>query len=101
MTQARRSFLRDVMEMAWSLFRAEQHGPSPRTFSDALAGSWRWFKGRATRMASRPQWAASPRAEPVAFRSMLQSPIRRSLGGAPYSNTTAARMGYLTSTLGR
>lgn len=101
MTQARRNFLKDVMEMAWSLFRAEQHSPDPRTFADALAGSWRWFKGRAARMASQPKWAASPRAAPVAFKSMLQSPIRRSLGGAAYANTTAARTGYLTSTLGR
>ena len=101
MSHARRTFLKDVMDMAWSLFRAEQHGPDPRTFADALAGSWRWFKGRAARMASQPKWATSPRAAPVAFRSMLQSPIRRSLGGAAYANTTAACMGYLTSTLGR
>ena len=101
MTVARRTFLHDIMEMAWGLFRAEQHGPDPRTFADALAGSWRWFKSRAARKASQPKWATSPRAAPVAFKSMLQSPIRRSLGGAAYANTTAACMGYLTSTLGR
>lgn len=100
MTPARRSFLKDVMEMAWGLFRAEQHGPSPRTFADALCGSWRWFKGRAARVASQPKWATSPRAAPVAFKSMLQSPIRRSLSGKAYAYSLSGDAGRITSRLG-
>ncbi len=73
---------------------------SPRTFADALAGSWRWSKARAARMAAAPRWTKGQRAH-VSFGSMVQSPIRRSLIGKPYASTTAARMGYLTSTLGR
>lgn len=100
MTQARRKFLRELMEMAWGLFRAEQHGSDPRTFADALAGSWQWFKRCAARLASAPAWVKSRPAH-VSFGSMLQSPIRRSLAGKAYANTTAARQGYVTSMVGR
>ncbi|MES2343657.1 MAG: hypothetical protein V4597_18465 [Pseudomonadota bacterium] len=88
------------MRLAWGLYRAELSGPSPRTFADALAGSWRWYKRGATRSASAPAWVKGRPAH-VSFGSMLQSPIRRSLAGKAYANTTAARLGYVTSMVGR
>jgi len=100
MTQARRNTLRDLMLLAWDLFRAEQHGPSPRTFADALMGAWRWFKGRPVRRAVAPLWANGDRPMHLPLRSMVQSPIRRSISGT-HRESRARSLGYVTSTLGR
>lgn len=100
MTTARRTFLRDVMELAWGLFRADRGGPEPRAFADALAGAWRWMKGHAARMAKAPAWAKGSRPRTVALNTMLQSPIRRSLSSQPYAETRARAAGYLTSKIG-
>lgn len=99
LSTAHRAFLRDVMELAWSLFRGEQLGPSPRTFSDALRGAWRWMKRQAERIAAQPQWAKGSRTRTVAFASMVQSPIRRGLTG-PYKNNRAAWAGRTTLAVG-
>jgi hypothetical protein len=101
MSQARRTFLRDLMALAWDLYRSELHGPEPRTFADALAGAWRWMKRKAERIAADPRWAKGSRPRTVAFGTMLQSPIRRSLSGQAYADTRAREAGYLTSMVGR
>lgn len=91
---------RDVMTLAWGLYRAELKGSNPRTFADALAGAWRWIKASAARAIEAGAWIARAAGRTVAFKSMLQSPIRRSLSG-PYANSRARSAGYLTSTIGR
>lgn len=96
MNTARRSYLKDVMDLAWGLFRCAPE----RGFADALRGAWRWTKASAARMAATPVWITAPRSAPVALRSMLQSPIRRSLSG-PYAGERARSAGYVTSMLGR
>lgn len=82
MTEARKSYLRDLMNLAWGLNRSDP----TRGFADCLAGAWRWTKGRPARLASAPSWAKGDRPMHLPLRSMLQSPIRRSLrhldGGA-------------------
>lgn len=98
MTDARRTFLRSLMELAWGLYRAELNGPTPRTFANALSGAWRFMKRQATLAA--PKWATMTGPRHVAFRSMLQSPIRRSLRGQPYADTRARSLGYVTSMVG-
>jgi hypothetical protein len=97
MSQERRQSLRDLMLLAWDLYRSD---PS-RGFADCLAGAWRWTKGRAARLAAQPGWAKGSRARTVAFGTMLQSPIRRSLSGQPYAETRARSAGYVTSMVGR
>lgn len=101
MNPARRAFLRDVMEMAWSLYRAELKGPSPRTFANALAGSWVWYKGREARLAKAPAWAKATGPRQLSLRSMLQSSIRRDLGGQPHAGDRFRTANYTTSVLGR
>lgn len=96
MNPARRSYLRDVMALAWGLFRADP----ARTFADALTGAWRWTKARATRMDAAPSWAKAGRPVTVPLRSMLQSPICRTLTG-PHANDRARSLGYVTSVMGR
>lgn len=71
---------REIMDLAWGLFRAEVNGPNPRTFADALAGAWRWVKRTAANLAAAPHWAQGSHARTVSFGTMLQSPIRRRVG---------------------
>ena len=87
---------REVMEMAWGLFRAERGSVNPRTFADALAGAWRWVKGRVARMADNAAWLRRVNGGTVAFRSMLQSPIRRRVG----SGWDAYKAEYVTTSVG-
>lgn len=101
MKTERRAFIKEVMHLAWSLYRAELNGPSPRTFSDALTGAWRWMKGNVARAAQQPRWAQGSRPRTVSFGTMLQSPIRRSMTGQAFSGVRAAEAGYLTSIMGR
>lgn len=91
---------REVMTMAWSLYRAEANGPSPRTFADALAGAWRWVKRAAERAAEAAAWMGQARGKHVRFASMIQSPIRRSLAGQRYAGATFASSNYATSRMG-
>lgn len=92
---------REVMLLAWGLYRAELHGANPRSFANALAGAWRWIKGAAARAAAAPRWAKGAQPRHVSFGSMLASPIRRGLSGQAYAGVKAARAGYVTSVLGR
>lgn len=93
MTQDRRTFLRQVMETAWYAFR-HRHiaGSNIRTFADALRNAWGFLKAKAKPAVAGPV---------LRLRSMVQSPIRRSLGGRAYAGTDAVRAGYLTSMVGR
>lgn len=92
MTQERRAFLRQVMETAWYAFR-NRHipGSNVRTFADALRNAWSFH---------RPVRKSAAPSRHVLLRSMIQSPIRRSLSGQAYAGVTAARAGYLTSRIG-
>lgn len=98
MNTERRETLRQVMQTAWGLFRAEA---GRRTFADALAGAWRWVKNSAARAAANAAWAARNRGRTVSYGTMLQSPIRRSLGAQPYAGRRAGEAGYVTSMIGR
>lgn len=91
MNQERRSLLRSVMETAWYAFR-NRHipGSNVRTFADALRNAWAFLKPRAP-VASGPT---------LQLRSMLQSPIRRSLRGQTYADSRARSAGYVTSMVG-
>lgn len=91
---------REVMLMAWSLYRAEANGPSPRTFADALAGAWRWIKRAAERTAEATAWIRQVRGKHVRFASMVKSPTRRALAGQRYASAVFASSNYVTSRLG-
>lgn len=99
MTDARRTFLRELMQLAWSLYRAEQGGPNPRTFVNALAGAWRWAKASPERRAANQRWAF--RRTRVAYGSLVQSPIRRGLGDQPHAGDRFRSATYTTSVVGR
>lgn len=86
---------REVMSTAWALFRSDP----ARTFADALAGAWRWIKGRAARAVEAAAWMGRYAGRTVVFAAPVQSPIRRSLSG-PYAATQARAAGYLTSMVG-
>lgn len=101
MNTDRRQTLRDVMETAWSLYRAELRGPTPITFAKALAGAWAWVKGRAARAAANAAWVRRNIGRTVAFGSLVASPIRRSLSGQAYAGDRARSAGYVTSVMGR
>lgn len=88
---------REIMVTAWALFRAEAGGPNPRTFADALAGAWRWVKGRAVRLADHAAWMARAAGRTIVFGSMLQSPIRRQVG----QGWNAYKAERVTSLVGR
>lgn len=91
---ARREQLSLVMRLAWQLFRAEERGPNPRTFADALAGAWRFLK----RMAAE---AVKPMTGHVRLNGMVRSPIARGLTGARFAGAEAASRGYTSSRFGR
>lgn len=88
----RSTYLREVMAKAWYIFRNRSvPGCRVKTFADALRQSWAWFKRQAVSVVPGPT---------LALRSMLQSPIRRSLHGS-HGETRARELGYLTSMMGR
>jgi hypothetical protein len=97
MTEARRSFLRDVMHLAWRKFRFER---GAFTFGSALRHAWAWFKGEAARKAAAERYRSAPQHREIVFRHTAQSPIRRSLTGKAYAFTLARDAGRLTSRLG-
>lgn len=88
----RRGFLRQVMQTAWHAFRNRNiPGSNVRTFADAMRNAWRFLKAKAQPVVQ---------GSTLQLRSMLQSPIRRSLTG-PYANRRAGELGYVTSMVGR
>lgn len=93
MTEARRTFLRQVMDRAWYVWR-HRHvaGCNARTFADCLRNAWTYEK-----RATLPPVAT---AQTLLLRSMLQSPIRRNLTGQPYGQPRARAAGYYTSMVG-
>lgn len=99
MTSHRRIQLRHIMQLAWGLFRAEQGGPNPRTFADALAGAWRFRKRTAEWDALR--WLDEPQPRHIRFRSTSSSPIRQSLTGQRFATGRAASASYAVSRFGR
>ena len=101
MNHIHRQTLRTIMRLAWGLYRAELRGPSPRTFSDALSGAWRWTNAAAARAAKAPTWAKCRTAQNVAFAPLTRSPIERALTGQKYAAVRASAAGYATSRLGR
>jgi hypothetical protein len=97
MTPARRTYLKNIMDLAWGLYRAELNGPCPRTFANALSGAWAWTKRQAA--AAKPAWANGTHSRTLYLASPVQSPIRRATVG-PYAFDRSYRAGRLTSRLG-
>lgn len=89
MTEARRSFLRDVMQLAWRKFRFERGACD---FGAALRNAWAWVKRRGL-----PPVAAGPVLQ---LRTMVQSPTHRAMTGQPYAFDRAYRAGRFTSRMG-
>lgn len=85
------------MAFAWSSFRADPR----RTFADCLAGAWAWTKGAAARAKSHGAFMRRHAGGTVAYRSMVQSPIRRALGGSPHAGDRFRVATYTTSVMGR
>jgi hypothetical protein len=81
---------RDVMNIAWSLFREAAKSGEPRTFADALTGAWRWLKKLATM--KRPAWSNSSGVA----RSAVVSRYGASafVGGRSSQAYLTARVGY-------
>lgn len=96
MTPTRRTFLRDLMDLAWSLYRSDP----ARGFADCLMGAWRWTKARTQRAADNAAWLKRHRSG-VAYGSLVSSPIRRSLSGLPHAGDRSRSAGYVTSVIGR
>jgi len=92
MSTAHRSTLREIMVLAWRVYRSRHiPGCNVTTFADALRNAWTFIKGR----------ALPPVVGPILqLRTMVQSPIRRSLTGQPYAFDRAYRAGRFTSRLG-
>lgn len=96
MTDTRRTFLRELMALAWGLYRADP----ARTFADALSGAWRWSKACPKRWADNAAWAKRHKVG-VAYGSLIGSPIRRSLSGLPHAGDRFRTATRLTSVVGR
>lgn len=96
MTATRKTFLRELMALAWSLYRSDPG----RTFADALAGAWRWTKARTQRQADNAAWLKRHRGG-VAYGSLVASPIRRSLSGLPHAGDRFRTATRVTSMVGR
>lgn len=93
MNTAHRQALRDIMQLAWRVFRARHvPGCNVATFADALRNAWAWIKRRAL-----PPVAAGPVLQ---LRTMVQSPTHRAMTGQPYAFDRAYRAGRFTSRLG-
>lgn len=96
MSDTRKTFLRELMALAWSLYRSDP----ARTFADALAGAWRWTKARTQRQAGNAAWMKRHKSG-VAYGSLIGSPIRRSLSGLPHAGDRFRTATRLTSVMGR
>lgn len=94
MNHERRDFLRNVMCQAWAIYR-QRHIPgcNVRSFADAMRNAWAWLRRNAVPVA--------PATRHLRLNTMVQSPIRRSLGGQAYAYTDARWAGRTTSAVGR
>lgn len=101
MTPDRLTFLSSLMRRAWSIWRTRDlPGVHVSTFGDALRLAWAWVKGAAAREAAEARYQNAPTHATIHLRSMLQSPIRRSLTGQAYADTLFRDAGRVTSALG-
>lgn len=91
---------REVMMMAWGLYRAEANGPNPRTFADALAGAWRWVKKAAERAVEAAAWMARHAGRTVYFGRQIGSPTYRTLRG-PHRDRQLGEYGRSITSFGR
>lgn len=99
-----RLFLAEVMGLAWRKLRWERVAMQrPYTLSEALSHAWAWFKGEAFRAAAQvacmASWAATG-GKVTHLRSIMHSPIDRSLCARRYGKTDAYRARYMTARLG-
>ena len=104
MPNEQRSFLAQIMRLAWQKARWERATMKRNyTMSEALRHAWAWFKGEAVRAAAQAacaaSWAASG-SRVTHLRSIMRSPIDRSLSGRRYGETDAHRAAYTTARLG-
>lgn len=84
---------REVMKTAWNAFRLRNlPGSNVRTFADAMRNAWAWVKSKAAPVVKT--------TKVLVLNTMLQSPIRRSLGDQAYAYTRAREAGRLTTALG-
>jgi hypothetical protein len=101
MKPQRRQFLREIMVLAWDLYRTDLRSSHPRTFADALAGAWRWTKRKAERQAETAAWVRRVKANDGKLSpSLIRSPIRRSLTGHRYVGACDFAAAYSTARLG-
>ncbi|MDI1365810.1 MAG: hypothetical protein PSX79_13285 [bacterium] len=90
---------REVMELAWDLFRSALGTADARSFADALKGAWRYMKKMATWQP--PKWARGSGARTVQLSPTLyRSPIARALQGQAYASNKAHKAAYMTARLG-
>jgi len=90
---------REVMALAWDLFRSALGTADARSFGDALKGAWRFMKKMAAW--TPPKWARGTGNRSVQLSSTLyRSPITRSLQGQAYAGPKARQAAYLTARLG-
>jgi hypothetical protein len=91
---------REVMVLAWGKFRYEAHRATGFTFAAALRHAWAWIKGAAARATAALAWAAIPAKRVLHLRSVVRSPIDRSLAGGAHAGTLAFKAAYTTARVG-
>lgn len=97
MKTERRNQLRQIMTVAWGLFREAGDTTEPRTFADALAGAWRFIK----RLTATPcRLARQLRAGGhVLMADTIASPVRRFYGAMALVGGRGS-VAYLASRIG-
>lgn len=98
MKTERRNQLRQIMNVAWGLFREADNATEPRTFADALAGAWRFIK----RLNATPcRLARQLRAGGhVQMAATISSPVRRFYGAKAVVGGRSS-VAYLAGRMGR
>ncbi len=100
MSDGQRAQLRAVMALAWRKLRWEWDQRRGFTMSAALKHAWAWFKGAPARAAAEAAWANGPK-HVTHLRSILRSPIQRSLDGQNYAGALDYSAARLTARFGR
>lgn len=93
----RRNQLRQIMTVAWGLFREASTTAESRTFADALAGAWRFIK----RLTATPcRLARQLRAGGhVQMADTIASPVRRFYGAKTHVGGRGS-VAYLAARVG-
>jgi cation transport regulator ChaB len=104
MTAERRDHLRQIMTLAWQKLRWERSVMCrPFSLSQALQHAWAWFKAadqrEAEQKAAQAAWSAA-KPQVTHLRSIMRSPIRRSLTGQRDAGGKDFRAAYTTARLG-